>query len=345
MSIHGITLSDVAKKAGVSRTAAAKVLLGTGGDRVKIGDEASKRIREAATKLNYIPNRAAQQLCGANTHMLGVLMDTVNAPVMNDRLAAIEREAYSRGYHLSIGQLHGDLDTLRDYLADFDSRGVDAIFCLFDVTRGRVDRLKPILGKRAGVVLHGKPLRHDGYCVRVNTASAITSLIDHLLTSSRKRIGLQLEGVLDELMAARKAAYIETMKASGQSIEPDLIWTAGSETVNPTSATIEEALTALVEEARVDAIIASNDVWAARLIQLLRSRGHRVPEDVAVTGYDNLDIATIIEPPLTTIDQQHQKYARAALDLLTGIASKEPAPPPSKRTIVVSPKLIVRKSA
>jgi DNA-binding LacI/PurR family transcriptional regulator len=65
---------------------------------------------------------------------------------------------------------------------------------------------------------------------------------------------------------------------------------------------------------------------------------------VAVTGYDNLDLATIIDPPLTTIDQQHDLYASAALDLLIAIASGA-TPPAHKRTVVVQPKLIVRESA
>ncbi len=345
MGTRGVTLADVALQAGVSRTTAAKVLLGTGGDHVRVGNAARKRVEDAAASLSYRPNRAAQQLRGVSTQMLGVLMDTVNAPVMNDRLAAIEREAGKRGYRLLVGQLHGDLDALRGYLADFGSRGVDAILCLFDVTRGRVERLKPIMGKRTDIVLHGKPLNEGGYCVRVDTARAVDALVDHLMKNCRRRIGLQLEGVLDELMTIRRESYLAAMKSNGQPIDPSLTWTAREETVTPTTETIDEAINHLVQEEKADAIVASNDVWAVRLIQGLKARGYRVPDDVAVTGYDNLDLATIIDPPLTTIDQQHDRYAIAALDLLTAIASEAPAPPPDQRTVIVAPTLIVRESA
>ncbi len=345
MGTRGVTLADVARKADVSRTAAAKVLLGTGGDHVRVGNAARIRVEEAADELHYHPNRAAQQLRGVNTHMLGVLMDTLNAPVMNDRLAALEREACRRGYRLLIGQLHGDLDALRDYLADFGSRGVDAVLCLFDVTPGRAERLKPILGTHTGIVMHAKPLEQDDYCVRVDTAKAIECLIDHLLKSGRRRIGLQLEGAPDELMTVRRDAYEAALAAHGEDVDPALIETAQTEAVDPTAETIGEAIHHLVDKAGVDAIVASNDVWAAHLIQGLKARGHRVPEAIAVTGYDNLNLATIIDPPLTTIDQQHDLYASAALDLLITIASSEPAPPPAQRTVVVEPKLIVRESA
>jgi DNA-binding LacI/PurR family transcriptional regulator len=338
-----VTLSDVARKAGISRTTAAKVLLGTGGDHVRVGDAAQARVRQAAEALSYRPNRAAQRLAGARTQTLGVLMDTVNAPVMNDRLAAIEREAARRGYRLLIGQVHGRLSVLADYLADFDSRGVDAFLCLFDVTRGRAGRLRPLLGGRRDVVMHGKPLQAGGYCVRVDTAGAVMRLVEHLLARGRRRIGLQLENMADELMPLRRKAYEAALKAHAQPVRPALIWAARSESVMPSPETIDDAIAHLVRDGRADAIVASNDIWAARLIQGLRAQGRAVPGTVAVTGYDNLDLATIVEPPLTTIDQQHDAYAIGALDLLTAIASGT-LPPASKRTIVISPSLIVRSS-
>ncbi len=338
-----ITLADVAREAGVSRTAVAKVLLGTGGDHVRVGDETRERVERSAEALQYRPNRAAQRLAGGQTQTLGVLMDTVNAPVMNDRLSAVEQEAAHRGYRLLIGQLHGDVKVLADYLADFDSRGVDAILCLFDVTHGRAERLKPILGGRTDVVFHGQPLVDGGYCVRVDTAKAVGYIIGHLRECQCHRIGLQLENMQDELMTVRQDAYVEYMEASGQSITPSLIWRADCEAVNPTPETIHDAMESLVLRAKADAIIASNDIWAVHLVQALKTRGYRVPEDVAVTGYDNLDLATIIDPCLTTIDQQHSRYAKASLDLLVAIASHEDLSP-SQRTITIEPKLIVRAS-
>ncbi len=82
------TLTDVAREAGVSRTAAARVLLGTGGDHVRVGEEARERIEAAAGRLDYLPNRLAQQLRGASSRTIGVILDTVNAPVMSERLLA-----------------------------------------------------------------------------------------------------------------------------------------------------------------------------------------------------------------------------------------------------------------
>ncbi len=340
-----VTLVDVAIEAGVSRTTAAKVLLGTGGDHVRRGDDARERGKKAALELQYRPNRAAQRLAGGHTQTLGVLMDTVNAPVMNDRLAALEKEASRRGYRLLIGQLHGNTEVLSDYLADFDSRGVDAIFFLFDVTRGRADRLKPIIGNRCDIVLHGKPMGDNGYCVKVDTAKAVASLVKHLQECGCHRIGLQLENMNDELIEAREVAYTEALKKSGTPLISSLIWTAQHTAVNPTPETIDNAIEQLVVDAEAEAIIASNDIWAVRLIQGLKARGYRVPGDVAVTGYDNLDLATIIDPALTTIDQQHPQYAKTAIDMLIAIASTNGSNPLPPKTVTIDPLLITRASS
>ena len=79
------------------------------------------------------------------------------------------------------------------------------------------------------------------------------------------------------------------------------------------------------------------------MIQRLKSRDYRVPEDVAVVGYDNLDVATVIEPPLTTVDQNHQAYAKAVLDLL--LADQHISDmPPEERVVTIKPRLVVRES-
>lgn len=339
---QSVTLSDVAREAGVSRTTAAKVLLGTGGDHVRIGDEASKRVNKAAALLSYSPNRAAQLLAGAKTKTLGVLMDTVNAPVMNNRLAAIEKEACARGYRLLIGQIHENTSVLTDYLSDFDSRGVDAILCLFDLTLDREKRLLPILGDRHDLILHGKPIKEGGYCVRVNTAQAISDIVNHLVKTGHSRIGLQLEDMNDELMVVRQNAYIDAIQKNRQPVNPNLIWTAESKFSIPSPQILNHAITHLVKNHDADAIIASNDVWGVRLVQALKSQNLKVPQDVAVTGYDNLDFSTIIDPPLTTIDQQHDLYAKEAVNLLIKIAS---GTPPVTKTVTVPPRLVIRHSS
>ncbi|MBT3273856.1 MAG: LacI family DNA-binding transcriptional regulator [Spirochaetales bacterium] len=337
-------LIDVALRAGVSRTTAAKVLLGTGGDHVRVGKAAIERVRKASTELQYRPNRAAQALRGAKTHTFGVLMDTVNAPVMNDRLAALENEADRRGYRLLIGQVHGDPALLEDYLADFDSYGVDAILCLFDLTPAHMTRTSSIIAGRRDIVFHGKASGPEHLCVRIDTAGAIRLLLEHLESIGRKRIGMELWNMDDKLMEIRRTAFLKIVRTHKHSSDPaSMIWIAQSETPAPSPAITARGVDYLVEERKADAIIASNDIWAVRFIQELRRRGFQVPGEVAVTGYDNTDIATVIDPALTTIDQTHDRYAEASVNLLIAAAghSEENA---SEQIITLTPELVIRDS-
>jgi len=99
----------------------------------------------------------------------------------------------------------------------------------------------------------------------------------------------------------------------------------------------------MVRECRADAILASNDIWATRFMLQMQKDGLRVPEDVAVIGYDNLDIASVVSPALTTIDQCHDEYATTVLDLLLDVAAGRRIAA-DRRIRTIQPRLIIRES-
>ena len=337
-------LVDVASRAGVSRTTAAKVLLGTGGNHVRVSFSTRSRVLSAARELDYRPNRAAQALRGAKTEIFGVLMDTVNTPVMNDRLAAVEKAAYGSGYRLLVGQIHGDSEILRDYLSDFDSRGVDAILCLFDLTDAHLSRAKQLLSGRRNIVYHGRAPKPEDYCIRVDTSSAVVMLVNHLAIQGKQRTGLALWSSVDELMDVRRRAFVRCMSTEDTATTQRRIWVAQSDSPEPSREVISAGIEYLVQRCGVDAIIASNDTWGVHFIQQLRLNGIRVPEEVAVTGYDNTDITTVIEPSLTSIDQNHVEYAAAAIKLLKSAVGGNESEIESK-VASIKPHLVVRESS
>jgi len=337
-----VRLVDIAEKAGVSRAAVGHILNNSGMNNVRVSDETRERVLKIAKELDYRPNRAAQQLRGMPTRMLGVILDTVNLSVFSARLAAIEAEAHTRGYRLVIGQVHHDPTEIQAYLDDFADRGMDAVLCLFDVMQDIRPLLQEVLGSNTRVVLHAAPLHKNQPCVRVDTSSAINQLVAHLVERKRKRIGLQLWSETDSLMALRREAWHQAMMNQNLSDEEGLVWLSPEAVQKPSRDAIDLCIQQLVIEHKADAIIASNDEWAVRLIQGLRRWGYEVPSDIAVTGYDNLDIADVIEPSLTTIDQCHAQYAVAALDLAEGLLKGTLTP--SERTRIIDPKLVVRES-
>ncbi|HEX4085370.1 MAG TPA: LacI family DNA-binding transcriptional regulator [Chthoniobacteraceae bacterium] len=339
------TLRDVAALAAVSRSAVARVLLGTGGDHVRIAPATRDRIEKAALRLNYSPNRSAQQLRGVSSRMLGLIIETENLPVMSARLFSLEHEAARQGYRLLIGRTHGETAQLNDYLADFTGRGAEAIFCLFDLKPGRDERVKKIFAGFKSVVFHGRPAWERGYCVKTDTAAAIRASVDHLVARGKRRIGLALWNVpRDELMRTRKESFIAAVAAHKIRSPEKLVWDAASVSVEPSAEILDHGMETMVKRHGADAIIASNDIWAARFIIRLKEMGMRIPEDIAVVGYDNLDIGAVLTPSLTTIDQCHEAYAAAAIGLLVRLA-RGGRIALRERTVAIPPRLVVRNSS
>ena len=337
-----VRLQDIAEKAGVSRAAVGHILNNSGLDCVRVSEKTRKKILKIAEELDYRPNRAAQRLRGMPTRLIGVLLDTVNLAVFSARLAAIEAEAHARSYRLMIGQVHHDADEIKTYLDDFTDHGMDVILCLFDVMQDTSPKLKKVFQKRKNIILHSSPILKSQPCIRVETSYAIKLLVDHLAERGRKRIALQLWSHSDLLMSIRSEAWKENASRWGLPVNNSLVWTNPEATQKPTTEAVDHCIQNLVLKNKADAIIASNDEWAVRIIQGLRRHGLSVPEDIAVTGYDNLDIADVIEPRLTTIDQCHATYAKEALNLVE--ESLAGPIPPSKRIRIIQPELVVRES-
>jgi len=330
---------DVAARAGVSRATAAQILNHSGGASVRVGANTRARVLEIARAMNYRPNRIAQQLKGVRSKTLGVILDTVNIPVMYQRLAALERKASALGIRLMIGQVHQDPEVMSAYLHDFGSRGIEGLVCLFDLIRGYEKTLQPLFADVSNVVFHGKAMVNGGMCVRVDGQLGSYLLARRLIERGCKRIGWEFWSPDDEMGDVRRAGYEKALKEAGLPVEQRLLFYPEQRSQSPTPSGIEQALRHLIDREKCDAIMCSNDLWAVGLVQALKSRGLSVPGDVAVTGYDNLDVSAIVDPGVTTIDQYHEAYADAVIELIMNPAAR------GEGRVTVTPELVVRQSA
>lgn len=229
---------------------------------------------------------------------------------------------------------------------DFSGRAVEAIFCLFDLSPERDALAAEVFHSYRNVLFHGRPAWDGGYCVRTDTAGAIREAVRHLVASGKRRPALALwNRGRDELMEVRCRAFTDACAEFGLgSGARRRIWDAQAGSVLPERAVLDAGIEEMVRQGGADAILASNDIWAVRMMQKLKESGLRVPEDVAVVGHDNLDIGTVIEPQLTTIDPDHQTYARAAMELLLKIAAGKTVRK-AGRTVTVPSQLVLRGSA
>ena len=344
MSSTTVRQVDIAKKLGVSQAAVSLVLSGDPKDRV--GKEMKLRIKNAAKELGYQPNLAAQQLRGVRSGLLGILIGTGAAPVLFDRVSALERAAQERGYRVLVGQIGSDLEQVSKYVNDFVGRGLDGVVCMSHENRDHPGGIPEALSRIKNVVYLRRPAFEHGRFIHIDAADCIRQGIDHLFSRGRQRVGMIILNDYNQANIHRRQGYIEAMRLHAREYDPKLVW-VGDESLLPSPHELsrekaDEVIEELVVRQKADSIIAINDDWAAQLIKALRRTGRRVPDDVAIVGQGNFKISSFFDPEITTLDPQNGDFANAAIDLLVEMIETNGERP--RRSVTVKPKLIVRES-
>lgn len=334
------TLAAIARSTHLAVTTVSEIL------RQKPGysETTRRRVLAAARRLRYRPSMAARQLRGGRSGLLGVVIGMDNPQVNFDRLACVERVAFARGYRLMVGQVREEDEGVTEYLEDFASRGLDGILWLHQPFLRRRAMPASAFRRVRAVVALDEPLASSGACVRVDYGAGVGEAVQYLRRSGRRRIALALagRGRDGDPMQARLDGYRRAMAGQGGA-RAERVWT-GDMVEQPRLDLVTHAIEKLVDKGGADAILASNDEWAAAFLKGLKAGGRSVPGDVAVIGFDNLSWSGLLDPALTTLDQQHEAFAEAAVGLLARLLAG-PAVPVRDRTVVVTPRLVVRESA
>ena len=333
-----IRLIDVAREAGVSPGAVTFVLSGTGASTIRVSEQTADRVRAAAEKLGFQPNAAARSMRGKSSKILAALTLDSSTPVEAKRLYHLERRAHQAGYQLLvIRSCMREADNMRNFLNQLRARQVDGLVVFSRISfRQFHDNRNDEFAGFPSIFNGWATSSPDEPGVLPDVAHGTRLAVDHLVARGRRRIGCVLLGPGPE----RSAAWRTTMRTHG--LEPDprwlLNWDAQAGHIP------DEAVTAAAAEAMlnagVDAIIAENDLWAAGLLRALLRRGVRVPDDLSLIGYNNLDFAPLLHPSLTTIDEEDDLQAAAMLERILAVIGGHPA-----NQVLIKPRLVVRESA
>lgn len=328
------TLETVAAEAGVSRATVSRV--------VNLVTTVSPVVREsveaAIARLGYIPNRAARSLVTRRTGSVAVVMREpvefgVADPYLASLVVAVGQSLIGTGTHMVV--LMAPADDEDPWFSNFLRSGVADGVLLLSTHDG--DPLPDEL-VRAGIplVVAGRlPRRMAGATVvDVDNVAGGRAAAERLLSTGRRHVATvagppdmpsavdRLSGFRSALAAASRPADVLAYGAwtspSGESATADL----------------------LAREPGIDGLFAANDLMAIGAIRALRHAGRRVPEDVAVIGYDDIDIAANTDPPLTTIRQPAAEMSRTMVDLLLRRVKNEPVPD----KVLLPVELVVRSS-
>ncbi|MEX1187566.1 MAG: LacI family DNA-binding transcriptional regulator [Gemmatimonadaceae bacterium] len=327
-----VTIKDVAREAGVSVATVSRVLNGSG----PVSEQTGQRIREVAGRLRYVPHGGARSLITRKTQTLGVLLPDLYGEFFSEVIRGMDDTAQRHGFHLLISRAHAD------------RQGIETAM---RAMRGRVDgvvAMSPDLGADAPldvpallpIVLLCSAPRGDGAdLLTIDNQGGSKAIVGHLVGLGHTRIAIIKGAARNYDAAERMRGYRLALRAAGITPDPSLAAEGGFTEAGGYAAALE----LLKVEPRPTAIFAANDSMAIGALSALRESGVRVPEDVAVAGFDDIPLARYMDPPLSTVRvPTYELGARAVELLLHGVEHKNDH---ARRRERVSTEIVIRRSS
>ena len=307
------TMRDIAEATGVSQSTVSRVLSGTP-TAVPIAEATRKRVMETARELGYRPNPLARGLRGAPTMLLGVIVRDITDPFFAGAIEAASFEANKRGYNVVLGHAHESAEEAEALTGILEARHCDALLFLGDL-RDRPGLIEELQSTSIPVVAVWHGSRESGIpTVSVDNKSGIAAVVDHLVGLGHQRIGFA--GPLGRLgdITEREDAFVATVHGHGLPTPDEYRLEAAN-----TYAGGAQAVRELMDLAEPPtAIVAPTDVLAMGMLHQAYEQGLRVPDDLSISGFDDIPEAAYTVPALTTVRMPTEAMMVAAIDLAIG---------------------------
>ncbi len=325
------TIRDVAKLAGVSVATVSRVINQKG----YISKDTEKKIKACMAKLQYSPSSVARGLAGKKTDTIALLIPDITNPFFPEIARAVEDTASSYGITTLLGNCdENGVKELR-YLDILKKRYVDGI--IFAEHGLTWNEIHGILGSGMPIVsLDRAALSEEVSSVRVNHYQGAVLAVEHLLSIGCRRIA-HISGPNHLITSAnRNRGYTDTLRNAG-CFDPDLVY-EGDFSMECGMRVTEQLLK---ENEGVDGIFTSNDLMAVGALKTLIRSGIKVPEDVALIGFDGISMTQMVEPEISTIAQPIYEIGKQAVfQLIHQIEDRHELPEMTPR--VLETKLIQR---
>ena len=305
------TIKDVAKRAGVSVATVSRVLNGT----ETVREQTRRQVEEAIEALQYSPNGLGRNLRRLETKKILVVLSTISNQFHSRIVRGIEDRAMEEGYDVLIGTTRDRMETLLRYFEMIQTRQVDG--AIFMSTHFSKAEEFDFLNQDYPIVCACEPLGDSQVpYVGIDDEKAARDAVQYLISKGYRRIALIsagefLKGTLGS-SSLREQGYRQVMAENGLEVSEDLIIREGL-AYNSGKRAAEKILSM---ESRPDAVFACSDAAAIGLIRELHTRGVRVPEDLAVMGFDNTAMSEVTYPSVTTVAQPQYQIGIKAMDLL-----------------------------
>ncbi|HEY8683815.1 MAG TPA: LacI family DNA-binding transcriptional regulator [Rhodanobacter sp.] len=299
------TIKDVAREARVSVASVSRALNGGGG----VTAETGQRIREAASRLRYVPHAAARMLITRRTNTVGALLPDLYGEFFSELIRGIDLAARAQGLHLLVSSSHDDADEAAAALRAMQGR-VDGLLLMSPHADAAF--LQQNLPYELPTVLMNTRLTGADYCaLSVDNDGGARLMVEHLLAVGHQRI-VFIQGPTGNRDATeREIGYRESLARHAPDSPVIMLRGDFSEASGYLAGQRVVAM-----RPRPDAVFAANDMMAIGCMAALREAGIAIPEEIAIGGFDDVPMARYVTPALTTIQIRIAELGGQAMELL-----------------------------
>ncbi|HLO27780.1 MAG TPA: LacI family DNA-binding transcriptional regulator [Anaerolineales bacterium] len=335
-----VTISQVAKEAGVSSQTVSRVI----NNRQEITPETRQHVQEVIKRLGYQPNAIARSLSQRRSHTLGVVASGLEYYGPSHSLIGVEQGANQQGFSILLNLLHQpENENVEQIVNGLISRQVEGIiWAVPEIGNNRAWFRENVPQLAIPVIFLNTQSNKTLHVVEVNNRNGGYMATEHLLARGYQKIGL-IAGPLTWWAAReRQRGWQEALAAAGVPFSNAQVvvgnWSAESG---------ERGLYELLEKSPdIQAVFACNDQMALGLMRAARRLGKRIPEDLAVVGFDDTPESAFYFPPLTTIRQDLYQLGHVAVQTFVSITEAEQKGEPviPAQTVWLQPQLVIRES-
>ena len=328
-----VTISDVAREAGVSLMTVSRVI----NDKGEISPATRSHVLDVIERLGYRPSRIAQGLATQRTGTLGLIVPDIANPFFSDIARGAEDRARAAGYHILVCNADESPKRELSVLQSLEEKRVDGL--VLCSSRLPDDALLTALAYHPAVVLINRRLEgaQVGTVVLDDEAGARTAT-QHLLQSGHRAVGFLAGPLASYSSRQRSKGYQAALAAAGVPYDPDWVRACSYDVQGGR----DSARALLTDHPELTALFCYNDLVAIGALRASAGLGRRVPDDLAIVGFDDIPLAALVTPALTTCRIPRHDLGSQAMSLLL---DRIEGCPDGCQEIVLHPELIVRASA
>ena len=331
------TIIDIAKKLKISTSTVSRAL----NDHPDIKKETKDNVKKLAKKLQYSPNTIAQSLKSQRTNVIGVIVPEIKHDFFSSAISGIEEVVYHSGYTILICQSNENYEREVVNTRALIHQRVAGLIVSIAQSTVNGDHFQALINRHIPLVFFDRAFNNiAAHKVVIEDAKSSLIAVNHLIERGHKKIAHFAGPKTLEICKQRLKGYKNALKKANIPIKKELIrYGGGLHEVHG-----YDCMDSLLKDKIIpDAIFAVNDPVAIGAFQRIKEAGLKIPKDIAIVGFSNNKITSLIEPPMTTVNQPSFEMGKKAAELLIEMI-KNHKNNNQKKTIVLETELIIRES-